>query len=125
MKFRLEQKYAPLKKHLHNINMIRASEVRTQRFVICYSVLHQYLMKYGKIIKTIPIKTRKYRLATKYENTINPIPENSATVCSCFFPYIKYPKPIELNNASRIIDTLLYIESFRILFSYCSDRMNS
>jgi hypothetical protein len=75
--------------------------------VMCSSA--QYLMKYGRAIKAIPIRIIRYTLETKYGNAHRTTPDRRAMPRRCFFPYIKYPIPIEPNNIPHINDVVLSI----------------
>ena len=84
-----------------------------------FDVFHfviQYLMKYGKAIKTMPTRMIKNTLETKYGKAHKAIPEKSATPRFCFFPYIRYPIPIEPNKIPHIIDELSIV--FFYMFSF-------
>jgi len=67
-------------------------------------------MKYGKAIRAMPTRMIRNMLEIKYGKVHKAIPERSGTPRFCFFPYTKYPKPIEPNNKPQIIDAELYIE---------------
>ncbi len=75
--------------------------------VMCLS--SQYLMKYGKAIKTMPKKIIRNTLETKYGNAHRTIPDRRTRPRRCFLPYIIYPIPIEPNKTPHIIDDVLSI----------------
>ena len=77
--------------------------------------LIQDLMKYGKAIKTMPIKMIRNIFETKYVKQHKATPENMATNRLCFFPYIKYPAPIAPNKTLHIICVELPIIFFYLL----------
>jgi len=74
-------------------------------------------MKNGKAIKTMPITMIRNTLEIKYGKTHSAIPDRRAMARRCFFPYTKYPNPIEPNNIPHIIDVVLPI--IFLSFSQC------
>ena len=75
--------------------------------VMCSSA--QYLIKYGRAIKVLPIRIIRNMLETKYGNAHRTTPDSRAIPRCCFLPYMKYPIPIEPNNTAHIIDVVLSI----------------
>jgi len=66
-------------------------------------------MKYGRAIKIMAIRIIRSTLETKYGKIHSRTPDRRAMPRRCFFPYTKYPKPIEANNTPHIIDAELSI----------------
>jgi hypothetical protein len=55
--------------------------------VMCSSI--QYLRKYGRAIKTIPIRIIRNMLETKYGKAHSTTPDRRAIPRRCLLPYIK------------------------------------
>ena len=71
----------------------------------------QYLRKYGRAIKKMAIRIIRNMLETKYGKAHSTKPDRRAIPRRCFFPYIKYPIPIEPNSTPHIIVVVLSIIS--------------
>lgn len=69
----------------------------------------QYFMKNGRAIAIMPIRIIRNKFETKYENEHRKTPDRRAMPRRCFFPYTKYPIPIEPNNNPHINEAVLSI----------------
>ncbi len=58
----------------------------------------------------IPRMIRSITLDTKYGKTHNATPAKRAVTLCCFFPYMKYPMPIELKNRAikSVVVSIVY-----------------